>query len=247
MCSTLHAALPIQALSGASPTSEDPATIFPSVQPLICTSGLATLAALWLAVAEQGGADVLIASTAYEGSSELLDILIARSTHLRKCTFDVHGTTNLVKSLRSSLSEIVVSELSVPDHAPYPVKTIAPHTMVFVEVPRAPKRGPKLNSGDQSQPKAPPSQATPPCSQVPTNREMKVPCLRELAAALRGHREASGRQLTLMLDTTFAPNSQVAPSPLTRGWGVVRGEAGSRCSWRCMFKASFATLSLAYM
>lgn len=37
--------------------------------PVCCTAGLPTISSIWLALALEGGADVVMASTAYGGSS----------------------------------------------------------------------------------------------------------------------------------------------------------------------------------
>ena len=39
----------------------------------------------------QGGADILMASTAYGGSSQLTDLIAQRATHFVKHTFDITG------------------------------------------------------------------------------------------------------------------------------------------------------------
>jgi hypothetical protein len=53
-----------------------------------------------------GGADILMASTAYGGSSELTDILTARTDKFRKHKFDITGknkVTDAIENLMDSL------------------------------------------------------------------------------------------------------------------------------------------------
>ena len=65
-------------------------------RPALFTAGLPALGALWSALAARGGADVVMCSTAYGGSSQVTDLLAARvpCARLRKHTFDIQARPN---------------------------------------------------------------------------------------------------------------------------------------------------------
>ena len=73
----------LQALSGTEVAPESP--------PVLYTAGLPALASLWLALGTRGGADILMCSTAYGGSSQLTDLLTSRTSKLNKHTFDIQA------------------------------------------------------------------------------------------------------------------------------------------------------------
>ncbi|MDP2439082.1 MAG: PLP-dependent transferase, partial [archaeon] len=149
----------LQTMSGADPAPEHP--------PVCCTSGLATICSVWMAlILHQGGADVVMASTAYGGSSELTDLLAARGANFRKHTFDITGTNPITPAIQGAFDKL----------AEKGSEGLLPTTVLFVE--------------------------------IPTNPDMKVPELAELAAVLEGYRAATGKRVLLLLDTTFAPSSQ---------------------------------------
>ena len=47
------------------------------------------------------------------------------------------------------------------------------------------------------------------CVEIPTNPDMKVPNMKELAVELRRYEVATGKRAILLVDATFAPNSRV--------------------------------------
>ena len=64
----------------------------PSTPPVVFTAGLPAIAALWATLINRGGADVLMCSTAYGGSSQMTDIMVAKSGGLlRKEAFHIQG------------------------------------------------------------------------------------------------------------------------------------------------------------
>jgi cystathionine beta-lyase/cystathionine gamma-synthase len=68
-----------------------------------------------------------MASTAYGGSSELTDLLSARSAFFNKSTFDITGTRDLAASIKESLDALAAA----------PAK-LMPTTVLFVEIPTNP-------------------------------------------------------------------------------------------------------------
>ena len=59
-----------------------------SCEPVCCTAGLPAICAIWMSLLHHGGADVLMASTAYGGSSQLTDIMVKLAPgRLEKSTF----------------------------------------------------------------------------------------------------------------------------------------------------------------
>lgn len=52
------------------------------------------------------GANVCMCSTAYGGSSQLLDLLTERSALLKKHTFNIQGDANMVDSIRTALNKV---------------------------------------------------------------------------------------------------------------------------------------------
>jgi len=97
------------------------------VNPIIFVTGLAAIASLWAHLVQQGGADVLMCSTAYGGSSQLMDIFCARSPLMRKHTFHVQGTTKIVDSIQSEITALANNR----DH-------LLPTTVIFIELPTNP-------------------------------------------------------------------------------------------------------------
>ena len=76
-----------------------------------------------------------MASTAYGGSSELVDILVARSGALRKHTFDVFGEVAMVASIEASLRMLEESSEASSEAGD---GGGPPATVLFVEVPTNP-------------------------------------------------------------------------------------------------------------
>jgi cystathionine beta-lyase/cystathionine gamma-synthase len=78
--------------------------------PVCFTAGLPAICSFWLSLISNGGADILMASTAYGGSSELTDILTARTDNFRKHKFDITGknkVTDAIENLMNSLGFII--------------------------------------------------------------------------------------------------------------------------------------------
>lgn len=74
-----------------------------------------------------GGVDIVMASTAYGGSSQLTDVLTARSAFFNKHTFDITGTRDLAKSIQESLDALSANP-----------SALMPTTVLFVEIPTNP-------------------------------------------------------------------------------------------------------------
>jgi len=54
----------------------------PLAYPVCFAAGLPAICSVWLSLISMGGADIVMASTAYGGSSQLTDVLTGRSAHL---------------------------------------------------------------------------------------------------------------------------------------------------------------------
>ena len=137
-----------------------------NANPVIFSAGLPATASFWVTLASRGGAEIVMASTAYGGSSQLVDILAARSSLLRKHTFDIQGDANIVEEINQSLRRLIEK-----------AENLLPTTVLFVE--------------------------------IPTNPDMKVPDPHKLALMLQTFIQNTGKQILLLLDTTFAPGSKV--------------------------------------
>lgn len=99
----------------------------PTRNPTVFTAGLPTLASLWIALINSGGADILMASTAYGGSSQLTDLLITSSPNLRKFTFDLQGERGMEAAIRGGLEALA-----------HNAAELAATTVVFIETPSNP-------------------------------------------------------------------------------------------------------------
>ncbi len=106
----------LQQLSG---TAENPIAY-----PVSFAAGLPAIASLYLTLISRGGADILMASTAYGGSSELTDIC-TRSENFRKHTYDITGRNNIQRSIEAALDKLRESATQ-------------PITVLFVEIPTNP-------------------------------------------------------------------------------------------------------------
>ena len=154
-----------------------------SSKPLLFTAGLSAVASLWLTLLRTGGADVVMASTAYGGSSQCTDLLAARASAsaahkktravLRKHTFDLQGSIDLVKSIASALRSL--SDAHGRD--------LQRTTVVFLEMP------------------------TNPDMKLPDLDALWRDALQPFHEA-----HGARTQLLLLIDTTLAPNSQVLRS-----------------------------------
>lgn len=137
-----------------------------SCPPICYTAGLPAVCSIWMTLVAQGGADIVMASTAYGGSSELTDIISARAKNFKKHKFDITGQNEIVPAVQSVLS-----------HLQNNTSELQPRTVLFIE--------------------------------IPTNPDMKVPNIVELATILLNYKRATGKHVLLLVDTTFAPGSQV--------------------------------------
>ncbi|GMH63777.1 hypothetical protein TrRE_jg8202, partial [Triparma retinervis] len=148
----------LQTMSGAPPDMRS--------KPVTFTVGLAALNSLWLTLASRGGADVLMASTAYGGSSEMTELMVGHcGGKIRKHKFHVQGGNEMVSSIATALSDLRSSD------------SLMPNTVL--------------------------------CAEIPTNPDMKVPSMDALLALLKEHRSKTSKSVHLVVDTTFAPASQV--------------------------------------
>ena len=138
----------------------------PAAPPALFTAGLSALMSLWLALVSRGGADVLMCSTAYGGSSQCTDLVAERTDRFRKSTFDVQGDQSIDLSIEAALDTLAG-----------PARSDLPCFVLFVE--------------------------------IPTNPDQKVPDTAKLVKDLRAFGERTGKQLLLVVDTTFAPGSGI--------------------------------------
>eukprot|EP00615_Pteridomonas_danica_P000789 CAMPEP_0114351734 /NCGR_PEP_ID=MMETSP0101-20121206/17424_1 /TAXON_ID=38822 ORGANISM="Pteridomonas danica, Strain PT" /NCGR_SAMPLE_ID=MMETSP0101 /ASSEMBLY_ACC=CAM_ASM_000211 /LENGTH=535 /DNA_ID=CAMNT_0001491795 /DNA_START=348 /DNA_END=1955 /DNA_ORIENTATION=- len=145
------------------------------VDPITFTAGLPALSALFATLINRGGCDLFMASTAYGGSSQLVDLYSEHSKGekdgnplITKHKFDIQGKAGMIKSIRSKLDSF--SESSVQD-------SHLPTTVLFVE--------------------------------IPTNPDMKVPDIEELAMILSNYGKKTGKSVLLLVDCTFAPGSEI--------------------------------------
>eukprot|EP00039_Didymoeca_costata_P001606 m.53695 g.53695 ORF g.53695 m.53695 type:complete len:624 (+) comp10879_c0_seq1:69-1940(+) len=142
-----------------------------STQPVVCTAGLPTTCAMWVSLLQRGGADLLMCSTAYGGSSQLSDIIAERVPNaFKKYVFHIQGSsTDICHSIRTELDKIATVALD---------ETIRhPRLVLFVE--------------------------------IPTNPDMKVPELKDLTSMLQDFKQKTGKEVLLLVDTTFAPGSKI--------------------------------------
>jgi cystathionine beta-lyase/cystathionine gamma-synthase len=142
--------------------------------PICYTAGLPAICSLWMTLLAHGGADVVMASTSYGGSSELTDIFQSKAIHnlFNKYKFDITGTKNIHTAIESTLATL--SSLPSP---PSSSSSSSRTTVLFVE--------------------------------IPTNPDMKVPNILQLATILMNYQQTTSRPVLLLIDTTFAPGSQI--------------------------------------
>jgi len=149
----------LQTLSGAP--------VDRSLDPICFTAGLSTLASLWIALVANGGADVVMASTAYGGSSQLTDLIQkASSGALTKHTFDLQGARGMEQSIKGRLAEMASN-----------AEKLKPTLVLFIE--------------------------------TPTNPDMKVPDLKQIADMATEFHAKTGRVAFILVDATFAPDSAI--------------------------------------
>ena len=109
----------VQTLSGTQVDTE--------TNPLLFTAGLSSLCTLFMTLIHQGGADILMCSTAYGGCSQLVDLLTEKAGSLHKSTFDIQGGADINLSIKGALDRLAA------DH-----NSLMPTTVLFVEIPTNP-------------------------------------------------------------------------------------------------------------
>jgi cysteine synthase A len=142
------------------------------VDPITFSAGLPALSSLFATLINRGGCDMFMASTAYGGSSQLVDLYSEHSNgnKIRKHKFDIQGKTGMIDSIRSKLELFSEQQSLDGDNS-------LPTTVLFVE--------------------------------IPTNPDMKVPNIEELAMLLSQYGEKTGKSTMLLVDSTFAPGSEI--------------------------------------
>lgn len=174
----------LQEMSGTSVDAD--------TSPVCYTAGLSALSALWIALIAAGGADVVMSSTAYGGSSQVTDILATRSpSKLRKHTFEVSGCSQIVDTVRGALNGLL-QRASHHDGGSTGSTTVLPRS-----------------SRDRDPHEILNGSTTVLFVEAPTNPDMKVPDLPTLATMLAQHAAATGARPLLLVDTTLAPMSRV--------------------------------------
>eukprot|EP01126_Amoeba_proteus_P065830 TRINITY_DN9428_c0_g1_i12.p1 TRINITY_DN9428_c0_g1~~TRINITY_DN9428_c0_g1_i12.p1 ORF type:complete len:513 (-),score=91.30 TRINITY_DN9428_c0_g1_i12:87-1625(-) len=110
----------LQELSGAEMDDSHP--------PVLFTAGLPSMSSFYITLAKRGGGDVIMCSTAYGGSSQLLDILSSRSNGLlRKQTFHLQGDTEINEGISTAMNLMLEKSTK-----------LLPTTALFVEIPTNP-------------------------------------------------------------------------------------------------------------
>ena len=115
----------LQELSG---TARDP-----DCNPVVFTAGLPCICSLYYALVEQGGADLLMCSTAYGGSSQVTDLLRDRAGTFSKHTFHIQGDAIIDESISFALDKLARKE-----GLPAGQTDLFPTTVLFVEIPTNP-------------------------------------------------------------------------------------------------------------
>jgi len=101
-------------------------------RPFAYTAGLPAIKSIFLALSRMGGAELIMCSTCYGGSSQLADLLVERTpSTLRKHTFAIQGNADIVVALRTALERLN----SLPDEGEGMRKK---RTLLFIEVPTNP-------------------------------------------------------------------------------------------------------------
>jgi cysteine synthase A len=100
--------------------------------PAVFTAGLPCISAIYCALVQgntlwKGGADVLMCSTAYGGSSQLTDLMDQRAGLLTKHTFDIQGAVPINESIEQALDNLAQKK-----------DELFNTTVLFVEVPTNP-------------------------------------------------------------------------------------------------------------
>jgi cystathionine beta-lyase/cystathionine gamma-synthase len=108
----------LQVLSGTA--------VDPTSNPVCFTAGLSAVASFYLSLIAQTGADVVMASTSYGGSSELTDIC-SRASNINKHTYDITGKNDIQLAIKATLDRLA----GEPER-------LLPLTVLFVEIPTNP-------------------------------------------------------------------------------------------------------------
>jgi cysteine synthase A len=74
--------------------------------PVIFAAGLPALTSMWFTMIGRGGCNVLMASTAYGGSSECTDLIEKFCPTFKKTTYDVQGAAAMIESIKLRLDEL---------------------------------------------------------------------------------------------------------------------------------------------
>jgi len=111
----------LAALQRLSNTPVDPAH-----NPVVFTAGLPAITAMYSSFVTLGGADVLMCSTAYGGSSQLTQIFHDLPGALKRHTFDIQGDTDVTQSITRKLAGMSEST------------DLLPTLVLFVEMPTNP-------------------------------------------------------------------------------------------------------------
>ena len=99
----------------------------PACNPVVFTAGLPAICSMWLALLGEGGTDIVMASTAYGGSSQLTDLLAEKTLPgtFTKTTFDITGTNDFSEAVKKELNSLAT-------------RATNPTTCIFVEIPTNP-------------------------------------------------------------------------------------------------------------
>ena len=190
--------------------------------PVTCQAGLPTIATLWLTLEDTGGANVVMCSTAYGGSSELTDICMARGGKITKSTYDIQGDVPMEPSIEAALASLQADPSKL-------LPTTVRRRFVFASGSCYLMSLHKIilweHAAPFSPPPLPPTHTLFPLSafhretwagavqvlfvEVPSNPDQKIPDLARIARALAAHEQASGKRVLVLIDTTFAPSAQV--------------------------------------
>jgi cysteine synthase A len=109
----------LQTLSGTA--------VNPAANPVTFTAGLPALCSMWFTMIARGGCNVLMASTAYGGSSECTDLIEKFCPTFKKTTYDVQGAAAMIESIKLRLDELSAE----------PSK-LMPTTVLLSEIPTNP-------------------------------------------------------------------------------------------------------------
>jgi len=137
MSSSVEAPSPPEIASFGAHLQEMSGTAVDSKNAPVCfTAGLSALTALWIALTGGGGADVLMSSTAYGGSSQVTDLLGARvPACLHKHTFDLQGGAQITHNVQGALARIRDAYAAQGKRPP---RAEVATTVLFVEAPTNP-------------------------------------------------------------------------------------------------------------